>query len=433
MATKKTFDFGELRSLLELPPSWQGWDKLCELVTSAGWEAAADQWLPYAQDKLNKGWPDHLRVWPQGWWKNKRAPSAAIQRALVRTSYDTTNRQVVDRFIEQLIEIAPPLSTLTFNTDAYPDADQLGAAIKAVAPTLRTLSIDNYSSAGLIGALRKSGALPRLKALRLFNNNLEAPELAALIESGQLGELDELRLAYQHRLAIGICDQIGASDLPTRLTALTLTRTMSREATPDQDAHGLARADWPRLTQLDLSDTPTSADALTALLARAPRITTLRLSGAPLEREGDLAALGAAINPAIEQLWIDRCGLTDAGIAALLATPRSRLRVLSMGETGMGPLTAAALQSGPIANALETLDLSGPVRVEAAFMSALAGARFERLEVLNLRDTTLDAEASAALLTLQLPALRAIDLTSARLSPPTRDAIRAAGWRIVQR
>lgn len=61
--------FGELRSLLQQPPSEATWLELCELIERA-WldhpDECVDAMLPYATQALER-WPDALRKMPGNW------------------------------------------------------------------------------------------------------------------------------------------------------------------------------------------------------------------------------------------------------------------------------------------------------------------------------------------------------------------------------
>jgi hypothetical protein len=79
--------FGELRSLLQRPPSEATWLELCELLERA-WldhpEAVENTLLPYAAQALSR-WPDALRKMPGNWQHYLTTKSSYPPSLLLRT------------------------------------------------------------------------------------------------------------------------------------------------------------------------------------------------------------------------------------------------------------------------------------------------------------------------------------------------------------
>lgn len=69
MTTSIDAYFGEVRELLNQPPSAERWDDLCQWITLA-WEEDATQvrtqWLDYIEGALS-GWPEEVKLCPEDW------------------------------------------------------------------------------------------------------------------------------------------------------------------------------------------------------------------------------------------------------------------------------------------------------------------------------------------------------------------------------
>ena len=149
--TAQPFDFGELRSLLQQPPSAQVWEALCALVFPAKWEKTADQWLPYAQDQLDRRWPDDLRVMPLKWAQRKRPPSALQLVRHLSLSYETHRQR--DMLLDMFEVARPHITHLSLHSGAAWDARAARALWRALEGSLRGVAIHQLPLDGPMAAL----------------------------------------------------------------------------------------------------------------------------------------------------------------------------------------------------------------------------------------------------------------------------------------
>ena len=76
--------FGEIRSLLQQPPSEQVWRGLCALVDASWGDDQFEELLfPYILEHLRR-WPDALRVMPPGWWALSDHAKPSVLQKLAR-------------------------------------------------------------------------------------------------------------------------------------------------------------------------------------------------------------------------------------------------------------------------------------------------------------------------------------------------------------
>jgi hypothetical protein len=357
MAKKHTpFPFGELRSLLQQPPSPALWEQLCALVFPTKWEKDADIWLPYTQDMLDRGWPDALRVWPEAWMSNRRSSAAALARAL-RVELPSKRKQA-----------------------------QLLWAIQTHQPTLRCLSFHDTREEGPPRIAQLLENMPALTELELSEAELRDPALLSLMTaSGQL-----------RRLALDRC-KLTQAGLDTLLRAAELEEL-----------------------ELNLEGNPpgyytdkTYYSGLGALLGPAApeRMRALRLHSAVDRAEAQ--ALLALPWRRLERLAMVGAGLTDADLAALLATPRMRhLKTLDMAHNRLGAGFGDAMMQAAPPLRLKALRVAPREALpDEAMALALRSRALEQVEELALGILSGGAT-SATLTALHAPRLRKLQLAT---------------------
>jgi uncharacterized protein (TIGR02996 family) len=155
---------------------------------------------------------------------------------------------------------------------------------------LTQLTLGNLAR-GALPALATSGRLPRLRSLRLLGLVRGLAETEELLGGPLAGQLDRLELATRAEQGTdGLVRQLAASPAAARLRALALYW-------PVRAGHlgELARAAWPRLTQLGLSwqRGAAAAQALAAwpVLGQLRWLTLRNHAGGPLN---GLKALGGS-------------------------------------------------------------------------------------------------------------------------------------------
>ena len=286
-------------------------------------------------------------------------------------------RALDDELIDALGDRAP-LDTLAMTNSAITDTGV--AALAKAFPQLEELDLS--SNTNLTGAaMRSIASLEKLQLLSLvqtrFNDlhtrrlksleNLEVLDLRGNMEAGDMtlgvvGGLPKLR-AFKHRSTIVTDDGIARLAASENLAALLLQdfaitsaagphlagckKLASLEIFRCQGFGSpgvLALADLP-LTRLTLRDLPQVGDDALAVLAQLPKLKRLALHELASVGDTGLAQLAAAENlqaldlwalplvtdgsaaviaalPALEEISIRETGITDAGMATILANEK---------------------------------------------------------------------------------------------------------------
>lgn len=417
------FDFGELRSLLQQPPSPQVWDALCTLVFPAKWERHADLWLPYAQELLDRCWPDHLRLLPIQCAERKRLPSLArLARHL--TLAHNTPRQLT-HILAMLAAHPLPLTQLTMRggrglseAEAQTLWDALGSLEVA---TFESVILDEP----MAHQLAHHPHTARLTALRLSRAWMADPALCAILRSPHLARLRALRLRWRsNTLNAALGEALAASAFTAGLTALDLGQTTLHGDTLRQ----IARVPWPALRALDLEAAQPPPDALRLMLAAAPNVHDLNLCGHSA-CEPLIEALCEVETLRLEALELSFGRASSAAFARLLTAPQtSALTRFTARDVALGAAGAEALLLGDAAQRLEALSMQGEEQGEA-FWRALGAARLPRLTSLSLAGARLGALELDALCAAQMPALTTLDLNRATLPDDAPARLARASWR----
>jgi hypothetical protein len=292
----------------------------------------------------------------------------------------------------------------------------------------------NGNTLGPEGASGLAGApwLAGLERLEVAENGLTAADLERLLERvPNLTGLDVSRnplggfTAWFTRPGLRVvaaacvrCDAVGSPDIPAgpplELEALDLRHNA---LAPDALAALLRRT--PRLARLDLGFTDCGDDGAAALAAvLLPRLANLGLRATRLTPAGavtiarssglaDVTDLDVSVNPLgddgsgallagfpnLTRLDLANAGLTDAGVARLLALPGvGRIRHLSLAWNPCGDAAVAAFAAGPAVVGLGSLDMTG-TRITRAGLAALtrAGVRPELAHQADAAPSTISA------------------------------------------
>ena len=178
--------FGELRSLLQRPPSIGVWARLCRVVESWDEGEFIIKALPYVLDHLDQGWPDALRRAPQHW----------VDAVLCGESRERPWEMV--RSIEiralPLDELVALESTPAEGDEALDLFVRSGALAHARSLFVTDLGI---TDAGL-GSLLRRPEIEGVRALSLQGNHLGASGVFALAHSTHVSELERLDLRSNH-------------------------------------------------------------------------------------------------------------------------------------------------------------------------------------------------------------------------------------------
>jgi hypothetical protein len=401
----KTFDFGELRSLLQQEPSAQVWEQLCALVFPAKWEKASEQWLPYAEDILDRGWPDHLRELPKGWIGRKHIAAAALCRHLC---IDVPSARHVRQYTALLERARPPIKQLTLRYVHYRHsmdkemAQQLWAALDSLGSIDRMVVMHGDVSGPPVAALL-AGSIPgRLRELRLWFNPVSAAEALALVGATSAATLRILELQHIEGGSAGLGAAIVGAGLCEALEELRLTATLLEEA----EIAALAARRWPMLHTLELERAlgEPANEALGRLLRGAPSLKRLNLASALID-ESLVRGIAALEGVELEALDLSGAMVSAATLAALLASPVcARLKVLRINQLPVSGEVGAAIAGSTMAQTLEELGLEG-TSAAGAFWEELARVELPRLRVLSLDGTQLTARAERALWSLRAPEL----------------------------
>jgi hypothetical protein len=418
--TDQPFDFGELRSLLQQPPSAQVWEALCKLVFPARWEKTADQWLPYAQDHLDRHWPDELRLVPLKWAARKRPPSAL---QLARHLRYTGSPSDITALVDMLALARPPLTALhTGNVGADVAAQLLEACAN---PQLRELELGACKMSDVSSAaLAALDALATVEALKLSNAPISDNALGGLLTSPKLAGLRRLSMHWQRSSS---AQALGATlcRVAERLDSLELS--YNKHPDPAALAPALGRASWPALRSLYICGVDTDAAGISALLAATPALRALALRDDKLD--GDAVSAITSSAASLDHLNLTYLQGAAAELAALLLSARcAELRSLELFSVQLDEVGGEAIWRGQTSQTLERLGLRGPRLGEGAWR-ALEGARLPRLRALDVFGGELDDAATSALARAELPALTLLDLSHATLSDGALAALERAPWR----
>lgn len=425
----KSFDFSELRGLLQQEPSARVWEQVCQLLGSARWDKAAEQWLPYADNYLDRVWPDKLRTWPSA-WRSRRVAASALVRHLEVAS---TNVKNMNQCTDALAASPPPLTRLSVllgNRESEP----LTRLLRAMPATVTRLEL---TGAVPMEAFFEGAPLAQLSALRIEQvPTLDDAHLGRLLDG--LGErLRELAVRWGSLTPAGV-QRLIESEHVARLVTLDLggSRVAHEQlGEPDHMNAGLrlmASVEWPALERLDMSHQHLNDPAaLGQLVARMPALLDLNLAGNPALVGADMTALIKGLRGSLRMLGLRGCPISDASMAALLGMEQlAGLEELDLSETCVGRETGVALRK--VGSQLTRLDMTRLDMTQATYQDAMALAKAmagTSLPALSELGVIQDVDFIRAMARVELPSLRRlVHEGKGELDEEVMAAVRRAPW-----
>lgn len=332
--------FGEIRSILQKPPSSTAWGALCDALKAMPEDELHAQALPYAESLLSR-WPDHLRLMPERWMDTigplpsleALHPAASLARSLV---FDVLDDARIDEIL--LSELIAPLHIISFESCSCFGQRARSRLINLVhAP---------YADA--------------LEHLSLWSRHLRASGVLALTDARWLEQLRSLNLGANFIGDEGLREFLSHTDQRwVRLETLLLANSDLSDA----GARALAYANLDELRYLDLGENFIGA-------------------------QGALTLVNALNFTSLEALMLPRNSIKDAGAIALSRAPSMRrLKVLDLCHNWLTDVGVIALAKSPHLGALVHLDLEGSHITDKsahALLEAHLAGRFTALERLLL-------------------------------------------------
>lgn len=222
--------FGDIRSLLQEPPSAQGWQKLCALFERAPESVAREQLLPYVRAHLDRHWPHELRSWNKSWTRRFIRGNTILVAGLA-SECDLRNRQLDKQTIELLAhhDYVYGLRSLNLSENHH-----LGEALEPLTqlPLLRDVHALNIGDCHTarhrdVSVFLDSPSLSKLKVIELGYYGGLNDHLRLLGTSQVRQTLEELACSAYHQNE----EFIGLLHTPIpHLTKLTLTLSQETQA-----------------------------------------------------------------------------------------------------------------------------------------------------------------------------------------------------------
>jgi len=374
--------FGEVRSVLQNPPSQATFYALCQLFEDG---TCPDAILPYIESHIDR-WPDDVMRWvPYHWFhlKGGEFPKlVSLCNALALPDPSTPFYEFVS-FLDS--EHLPRLTTLDL-ARFHPEPsqwEQLGEyeasseitslnitgcrlddeALDAVCdlpffPGLRSLDA-GYNNLGR-GGLQRLASVPwsGLESLQLRANKLDADACAVFSQFGEGARLKELDVSW---------NPIGPQGVAAMASAVCLQGVTSlRLDYCDLTSHGLAHLVTAHGFQ-ELESLSLQSNAIESLshtthhrFARFSRLRALSLAANQLRAENVRYLLEDDIIPQLTSLDLSYTELQNAGAELVAACERfDSLRHLDLGMNRLGHSGIRALANAPWIARLDTLMLGG--------------------------------------------------------------------------
>jgi hypothetical protein len=308
--------FGELRSLLQRPPSSSAWAALCEEL--AAWPAAAlrDEALPYAARILER-WPSELERWPTELASARWLKEGALDASCLLANAITVHTPAQ---LATLMELGLDLRTIRI-TGAC--TLHIGARY---APLLNALSLRRLlvqttharelsDPSALLGAL----AQPTLRELTVHT-------------SGVNGDLCAVHIALNPTLT-GL-EVLDMGEAPTETSGV--------------GAHGIealsSSPSWASLHTLGLGGCPVGHEGVRLITSRPQPWRALNLTGADLSDEDARSIAQSPAMRTVERLLLGNNHLSDESARALADSPHlGALRELELRDNPLTTTGAIAL------------------------------------------------------------------------------------------
>lgn len=245
---------------------------------------------------------------------------------------------------------------------------------------LRGLTLEGLPLGELAEAFFDSAQLTRLEALELDALELTSGGLVALARNEHFGSLQRLIL--------------------------------SNTSIDERAARALARADWPALTTLELSNVSFSGRAFELMIERGPLSTLreLRIRWAEIGDEGLCAIADSMLPHSLRVLATDNVGATPAGVRTIARSEGFEdLRALTLSRNAIGDYGLRVLLESTSFTNLQTLELSSCGIRQTSCDKALADA-FPSLRELQLADNQLSLSEMARLFNKPLPGIQIVNV-----------------------
>ena len=386
--------FGDLRALLQKPPSWAHWLALCDMVD--GW-SDPEHWqhiaLPYTQDILDRTWPDVLRQAPLSWLARllkgeAHVPGFELVRRLGRTQHYVSNEPCIETFptlpTEDLCDLLkhPHMAHLTqLNLRNLPmHADRVVQTL-VDHPTMLNLRALNLGATPCqpqtLRALWDSPVMQKLETLELWRDGLDDDALRALAASPHLKHLRRLELGD---------NQIGP-----------------------EGVYALAHAPYIKgLTHLYLWNNKTLGDEGLQVLLDAPHIAQL------------------------EVLEVQQCGIGPEGAQALSrAMGLGSIKEIAISENQIKDEGARALLQSDTLGTLEIFRATNIATSMGYLQEHLPGAQLDAIKTLYLGgiNSPLDAQSVQALaVSKSLAGLQELCISNMSCTLESLSTLARASW-----
>lgn len=291
------------------------------------------------------------------------------------------------------------------------------AVALAAAPLLETVHHFEYApTEKRIGAM---WAVPEAARLRELYLPMLGRKIQVIAGVAELSELRRLSLAHSG----GPHELVALANAPfrERLQGLVVC-SFKLEADSTRTVLGGMRA----LRELQLIDTRlgvTGVDALAAL--EFPSLEVLAVRFGKIGDEGVRMLLDAAYTPRLRGLDLRKNGLTDAG-GILERCPR--LAVLELSGNPLGESLARWI--GAAAPELDVLGFEGCGLVDADVKALVASPAWSRLGVLDLRKNELTDASARVLAKAAGPRLRALHIAGNALTAAGKQALKTLSARV---
>jgi Ran GTPase-activating protein (RanGAP) involved in mRNA processing and transport len=380
-------DFGELRALLQRPPSEDGWLLLTGVIDHAREALPEDefehQWIDYARDHL-KSWPPHLRKCPEHWCE-----------ALLQGQLPTSHLQLV-RHLDLTEKLGSKQAKLRRVVGCAHLSD------------LERLELGNPElSPQALATLLYEGPWKNLRELLV--TRVELSDEPQLLAHENCANLETLEL-NQNELQPEVLEALLQSASSSKLRALSITNNPALG--PRAASHIADNPELADLRVLELCGCGILGQGLRALAA-SPNLARLDKLGLRQNRiePGAIEVLEHAPWANLTELDIAGCLVGDHGAKPLLAFPfASALRTLEASGCGLGPEGLALVAHAEDFKNLRVLDVTNN-DLGGGLPEAFAGCVWEALEVLDMRFNGLRDDDVRALLTARfVPTLRDLSL-----------------------
>lgn len=428
-------DFGELRSLLQQPPSSVGWAQLCQSLDRWPKSTLRQVALPYAQGNVSR-MPVALRDAPTRWVDQLMRGRLHDGMALVR-KLDLSGRRLGPAAVKPICAL---LNAMTIEVISLRSME-LDAAVMSVLMAqpfwahVREADFGGnaFGRAG-VKAILSSSQLTRVERLGLEDVWLDDEGFKLLASAQNLPSLRHLELGRNH-FTYNIKHELGSSALILGLESLGLSGALSQWQTRDLE-RALSFGD-ASLKRLDLSRNVLQGPLLS--LRRMPWLSQLEALDVSV---GDghratprwIALEGLDGASALRELTLDRCevelGTLLPALASMVGLERLSLRQCARSRGFLrGFLTQVQL------GALQALDLSFNASYAMAYgvrhdeeIPGLPALRELSLCGIGLGDSGDDAASVWIGWLDKLPALTALDLSANAIDVELWHALMAAAW-----